>query len=75
MRFFCFLFGNSRTARHLLVRALPNSSIRIHCIPSVAWDTPVEVEFLVEVKFFITSVDHKGVTCYGLRGRGVESVH
>jgi len=21
----------------------------------------------------ITSVDHKGVTCYGLRGRGVES--
>jgi len=22
---------------------------------------------------FITSVDHKGVTCYGLRGRGVES--
>ena len=52
MRFFCFLFGNSRTARHLLVRALPNSSIRIHCIPSVAWDTRVEVEFLVEVKFF-----------------------
>ena len=21
----------------------------------------------------MTSVDHKGVTCYGLRGRGVES--
>jgi len=51
VRFFCFLFDNSRTARHLLVRALPNSSIRIHCIPAVAWDTRVEVEFLVEVKF------------------------
>ena len=24
-------------------------------------------------KCIITSVDHKGVTCYGLRGRGVES--
>jgi len=52
---FQFLFGNSRTARHLLVRTLPNSSIRIHCIPSVAWDTRVEVEFFVEVKFFCKS--------------------
>jgi len=51
VRFFCFLCDSSRTARHLLVRALPNSSILIHCIPSVAWDTRVEVEFLVEVKF------------------------
>jgi len=50
--FFCLLFDNSRTARHLLVRALPNSSILIHCIPSVTWDTRVEVGFLVEVKFF-----------------------
>jgi len=54
-RFFCFLFDSSRTARHLFVRALPNSSIRIHCIPSVAWDTRVEVEFLVKVKFFCNS--------------------
>jgi len=30
--FLCFLFGSSRTAWHLFVRALPNSSIRIHCI-------------------------------------------
>jgi len=50
-KFFCFLFGSSRTARHLLVRALPDSSIRIHCIPSAAWDTRVEVKFLVKVKF------------------------
>ena len=34
--FFCFLFGSSLTARHLFVRALPNSSIRTHYIPSVA---------------------------------------
>ena len=53
--FFCFLFDSSRTARHLFARALPNSSIRIHCIPSVAWDTRVEVEFLVKVKFFCKS--------------------
>jgi len=26
-----------RTARHLFVRVLPSSSMRIHCIPSVAW--------------------------------------
>jgi len=51
-RFLCFLFDSSRTARHLFVRALPNSSIRIHCIPSVAWGMPVEVWFLVKVKFF-----------------------
>jgi len=55
MRFSCFLFDSSRTARHLLVRALLSSSIRIHCIPSVAWDTRVQVEFLVEVKFFCKS--------------------
>ena len=52
VRFFCFSFDSSRTARHLLVRALPNSSILIHCIPSVTWDTRVEVGFLVEVKIF-----------------------
>ena len=52
VRFFCLLFDSSRTARHLLVRALPNSSILIHCIPSVTWDTRVEVGFLVKVKFF-----------------------
>jgi len=52
VRFFCFLFDSSRTARHLLVRALPNSSILIHCIPSVTWDTRVEVGFLVGLKFF-----------------------
>jgi len=51
-RFFCFLFDSSRTSQHLFVRALPNSSIRIHCIPSVAWGARVEVECLVEVKFF-----------------------
>jgi len=51
-KFFCFLFGSSRTARHLLVRALPNSSIRIHCIPSAVWDTRIGFEFLVKVKFF-----------------------
>ena len=50
--FFCFLFDSSCTARHLLVRALPNSSILIHCIPSVTWDTRVEVGFLVGLKFF-----------------------
>ena len=44
-KFFCLLFDSSRTARHLFVRALPNSSIRIHCIPSAAWDTRVEVSF------------------------------
>jgi len=54
-RFFCFLFESSRTARHLFVRALPNSSMRIHCIPSVAWDTRVGVGFLVKVKFFCNS--------------------
>ena len=54
-KFFCFLFGSSRTARHLFVRALPNSSIRIHCTPSAAWDTRVEVKFLVKVKFFCKS--------------------
>jgi len=54
-RFSCFLFDSSRTARHLFVRALPNSSIRIHCIPSVAWDTRVEVEFLAGLKFFCKS--------------------
>ena len=55
VRFFCFLFDSSRTARHLLVRALPSSSILIHCIPSVTWGTRVEVGFLVEVKFFCRS--------------------
>jgi len=50
--FSCFLFGSSRTARHLFVRALPNSSIRIHCIPSVAWDVRVTVGFFIEVEFF-----------------------
>ena len=29
--------------------------------------------FKSKVDYGITSVDHKGVTCYGLRGRGVES--
>ena len=36
----CFLrlFSFSiRTARHLFVRALPSSSMHIHCIPSVVW--------------------------------------
>ena len=28
---------------------------------------------LLSFTLTITSVDHKGVTCYGLRGRGVES--
>jgi len=28
---------------------------------------------VISVRAFITSVDHKGVTCYGLRGRGVVS--
>ena len=51
MRFFYFLSDSSRTARHVFVRAF----IRIHCIPSVAWDTRVEVEFLVEVKFLCKS--------------------
>jgi len=50
--FFCFLFDNSRTARHLFVRVLPNFSIRIHCIPSVACDVRVAVGFLIVVKFF-----------------------
>ena len=54
-KFFCFLFGSSLTARHLFVRALPNSSIRIHCIPSVARDMRVGVEFLVTMKFFCRS--------------------
>jgi len=39
-------------ARHLFVRALPNSSIRIHCIPSIAWDLRVTVGFLIEVEYF-----------------------
>jgi len=30
-----------RTARHLFVRALLNSSKRIHCIPSASWDVQV----------------------------------
>ena len=51
VRFFCFLCDSSRTARHLLVRALPNSSILIHCTPSVAFDTRVDAGFLVEVNF------------------------
>jgi len=51
----CFLFDSSRTARRLLFRALPNSSILNYCIPSVAWDTRVEVGFLVKVKFFCKS--------------------
>jgi len=55
VRFFCLLFDSSRTARHLLVRALPNSSILIHCNSSVVWDTRVEVGFLVKVKFFCKS--------------------
>jgi len=46
--FFCFLFGSSHTARHLFVRA----SIRIHCIPSVAWDVWVTVGFLIEFEYF-----------------------
>ena len=50
--FFCFLFGSSRTARHLFVRALPTSSIQIHCIPYVAWDVQVTVGFLIEVEYF-----------------------
>ena len=29
--------------------------------------------FFKSINTCITSVDHKGVTCYGLRGRGVES--
>ena len=53
------LFDSSRTARHLFVRALPNSSIRIHCISSVAWDTRVEVEFLVEVKIFLQQIAYQ----------------
>jgi len=53
VRFFYFLFDSSRTARHLLVRALPNSSILIHCTPSVACDTRVEVGFLVQVIFSV----------------------
>ena len=51
VRFFCFLFDSSRTARHLLVRALPNSSILIHCTPSVTCDTRFEVGLLVEINF------------------------
>jgi len=51
MRFFCFLCDNSRTARHLLVRALPNSSILIHCIPSLAHDSRVDVGLLAEINF------------------------
>ena len=32
------LFSSSiRTARYLFMRALPSSSMRVHCIPSVAW--------------------------------------
>jgi len=34
LRLFSFRF---RTARHQFVRALPNSSIRIHCIPCASW--------------------------------------
>ena len=54
-KFFYFLFGSSRTARHLFVRALPNSSLRIHCTPSTACGARVEVKFLVRVKFFCKS--------------------
>jgi len=50
--FLCFWFGSSRTAWHLFVRALPNSSIRIHCILFVAWEVRVTVGFLIEVEFF-----------------------
>jgi len=32
-----FLMFSIRTAQHLFVRGLPSSSMRIHCIPSVAW--------------------------------------
>ena len=50
----CFLrlFSFSiRTARHLFVRALPSSSIRIHCIPSVSWDVRVAGGVLVVSRF------------------------
>ena len=55
-KFFRFLFGSSRTARQLFVRALPNSSIRIHCTPFTVCGTRVEVKFLVRVKFSCKSV-------------------
>jgi len=63
-KFFCFLFGSSRTARHLLVRALPSSSIRIHCIPSVAWGTRVEVGVSCEGEVFLQKfIYHLGHSC------------
>ena len=34
-------------------------------LPHVRWE--------LSYRLFITSVDHKGVTCYGIRGRGVKS--
>ena len=51
MRFFCLLCDSSRTPRHLLVRALPSSSILIHWTPSLAHDTRFNVGVLAEINF------------------------
>jgi len=48
LRLFSF---SIRTAWHLFVRALPNSSMRIHCIPSAAWFIRVAGEVLAVNKF------------------------
>ena len=62
MRFSCFLCDSSRTARHLLVRALPNSSILIHCTPSLICDTRVDVGLLAEINFSCRrSLSRRGV--------------